>query len=60
MCKVLERRGWRFVRIRSSHHTYASPDGRVQVTVPVHANKTLKAGTQRGIMRDAGLIDADL
>jgi predicted RNA binding protein YcfA (HicA-like mRNA interferase family) len=30
------------------------------VTVPVHANKGLKPGTQRSIMRDAGLTDADL
>jgi predicted RNA binding protein YcfA (HicA-like mRNA interferase family) len=34
--------------------------GRVNVTVPVQGSKTLKTGTQRGIMKDAGLTDADL
>jgi predicted RNA binding protein YcfA (HicA-like mRNA interferase family) len=28
--------------------------------VPVHGNRNLKPGTQRGIMRDAGLTDDDL
>jgi hypothetical protein len=28
--------------------------------VPVHGNQDLKPGTQRAIMRDAGLTDADL
>lgn len=31
-----------------------------QTTVPVHGNTDLKPGTQRSIMRDAGLTDADL
>jgi predicted RNA binding protein YcfA (HicA-like mRNA interferase family) len=28
--------------------------------VPVHGNQNLKPGTQRAIMRDAGLTDDDL
>lgn len=31
-----------------------------RTVVPVHDNQDLKPGTQRGIMRDAGLTDADL
>jgi predicted RNA binding protein YcfA (HicA-like mRNA interferase family) len=30
------------------------------VIVPVHGNKDLKPGTQRAIMKDAGIADADL
>jgi len=60
MCRALERKGWRLLRIRSSHHIYGSPDGRMQVSVPVHGNRTLPPGTQRAIMRTAGLTDADL
>jgi predicted RNA binding protein YcfA (HicA-like mRNA interferase family) len=30
------------------------------VTVPVHANRDLRPRTQKGIMRQAGLTDADL
>lgn len=60
LCKVLERKGWRLVRTRSSHHIYTSSDGSRTVSVPVHANRTLPTGTQRGIMKDAGLVEADL
>lgn len=59
LCKLLEHRGWELDRISGSHHIYIHPDGR-RVTVPVHANKDLKTGTQRGVMRDAGLADVDL
>lgn len=59
MCRILERRGWVLTRIRSSHHRYQKP-GHPPVTVPVHKNKALKAGTQHEIMKHAGLTDADL
>ena len=60
MCKALVRRGWKLDRIESSHHIYTSPDGRISVSVPVHGNKTMPTGTQCGVMRTAGLKDADL
>ncbi|MBI1829981.1 MAG: type II toxin-antitoxin system HicA family toxin [Planctomycetes bacterium] len=60
LCKVLERKGWTLVRIHSSYHIYTSPDGTVTVSVPVHGNRTLPTGTQHGIMKQAGLTDADL
>jgi len=45
---------------QGSHHIYVHPDGGRRVTVPVHGNTELKPGTQRSILRDAGLSDADL
>lgn len=60
MCRILERNGWTLVRIKGSHHAYQK-DGSVNtVTVPVHGNRDLKPGTQRGIMKDAELTDADI
>ena len=61
MCKALERKDWLLKRINGSHHIYANssnPD--TIISVPVHGNQTLKKGTQQGIMKDAGLADADL
>lgn len=46
-------------RIKGSHHIYRR-SGRSPVSVPVHGNKNLKPGTQRAIMRAAGLTDDDL
>jgi len=57
--KVLEGLGWTLDRIRGSHHIYRHPDGRT-VPVPVHGNQTLKLGTQRSIMRLAGVRPEDL
>ena len=60
MCKVLEAHGWTLQRKKSSHNIYDRADSPIPVTVPVHGNRDLPTGTQRKIMRDAGLTDADL
>ncbi len=59
MCRIPERKGWVCTRIRGSHHRFEKPD-RSPVVVPVHGNKSLKTGTQREIMKQAGLTEADL
>ncbi len=60
LCRALENAGWNLDRIKGAHHIYVRP-GRVRpIPVPVHGNQTLKTGTQRAIMREAGLTDADL
>lgn len=60
MCRVLELRGWTLARIHGSHHVYRDSTTGRRTVVPVHGNDDLKPGTQRSIMRDAGLSDADL
>jgi predicted RNA binding protein YcfA (HicA-like mRNA interferase family) len=60
MCRILKKRGWRLIRIKSSHHAFRKPGNPNTVIVPVHGNHDLKTGTQHGIMKDAGLTDADL
>jgi predicted RNA binding protein YcfA (HicA-like mRNA interferase family) len=61
MCKALERRGWVLRRIKSSHHIYSHDDHPdALIVVPVHGSRSLRKGTQRGIMRDAGLTEDDL
>ncbi|MGH7201690.1 MAG: type II toxin-antitoxin system HicA family toxin [Planctomycetaceae bacterium] len=57
MCRVLEKHGWTLARINGSHSIYRDPATGRRVVVPVHGNRDLKPGTQRGIMRDAGLTD---
>ena len=60
MCRLLESRGWHLSRISGSYHIYRHPDSGLRTSVPVHGNVDLKPKTQRNIMRDAGLTDADL
>jgi len=59
MCRLLEARGWTRARVRGSHYTDSIP-GRPNIIVPVHANSDLNRKTQKTIMRQAGLNDADL
>jgi predicted RNA binding protein YcfA (HicA-like mRNA interferase family) len=60
MCRILEQHDWTLARINGAHHVYRhTPSGR-RTGVPVHGNQDLKPGTQHGIMRDAGLTEADL
>jgi predicted RNA binding protein YcfA (HicA-like mRNA interferase family) len=60
LCRALERKGWRLTRIKGSHHIYHRPGDPKGISVPVHGNKTLRRGTQHGIMKEAGLTEADL
>ena len=60
-CRALERKGWRFLRTaRNAHAVYRSPDGRQVISVPVKGHHSLKTGTQKRLMRQSGLTDADL
>jgi predicted RNA binding protein YcfA (HicA-like mRNA interferase family) len=59
MCKILEAHGWVWVRT-GKHRVYQKPGELAQISVPYHGNKPLKTGTQKGIMKSAGLTEADL
>ena len=51
---------WYLIRVSGSHHVYRTDALIRQVSVPVHGNKDLRAGTQHRIMRNAGMSEADL
>jgi predicted RNA binding protein YcfA (HicA-like mRNA interferase family) len=56
----LARRGWVHVRTDGSHYIFEHANHPGTLTVPVHGNRDLKPKTQRSIMKQAGLTDADL
>ena len=60
MCKIHEARGWVFDRTRGADNVYVRGKPPDSISVPVHGNRDLATGTQRSLMRDAGLTDADL
>ncbi len=58
--KLLEKRGWKLLRVNNSHHIYGK-DGRIErISVPIHGNKTLKVGLLRHLMKIAELKESDL
>jgi predicted RNA binding protein YcfA (HicA-like mRNA interferase family) len=55
MCKLLEKNGWELKNINGSHHIYMKPGRRERISVPVHANKSLKIGLQNAILKLTGI-----
>jgi predicted RNA binding protein YcfA (HicA-like mRNA interferase family) len=53
--RALERAGFVSDRQRGAHIILIHPQLRRRVSVPVHAGKTVKLGTLKGILDDAGL-----
>jgi len=60
MCRILIQHGGLRSALRGSHHAFQKPGSPLTIVVPVHENTSLKKGTQRAIMKDAGLTDFDL
>ncbi len=60
MCRILEQHGWNLIRIKGSHHAFQKAGSAATIIVPMHGSKDLKSGTQRAIMKDAGLTGDDL
>lgn len=57
--KILESRGWVLLRVNGSHHIYGRAGSEVRLSVPVHANKALKTGLLKHLMKLAGLTEED-
>jgi predicted RNA binding protein YcfA (HicA-like mRNA interferase family) len=63
LVRVLQQKGFRITRQRGSHVQLRrdEPDGIITTfPVPVHAGRTLKKGTLRGILRKAGISSEEL
>ena len=60
MAKALEENGWSFVSQNGSHMKFRNPTTGKTVIVPDHGPHDLTPGTQKRIMRDAGIGDEDL
>ena len=61
MIVMLKARGWYEVRQQGSHKFFRNwNDPFKHTVVPFHKGKTLPPGTQRAIMRDAGISPNEL
>ena len=60
LCRLLERAGWRLLRVRGSHHVYGKAGERARLSVPVHGNEKLKVGLQARLLKLAGIEDNDV
>lgn len=55
MIKLIEADGWRLLRIRGSHRHYVHPSKPGVVTIPGKMGKDLPIGTERSILKQAGI-----
>jgi predicted RNA binding protein YcfA (HicA-like mRNA interferase family) len=59
LLRALARLGWTVDRQSGSHAVLTKP-GRNPVTIPVHKGRTLKEGTARAILKQAGISESAL
>jgi predicted RNA binding protein YcfA (HicA-like mRNA interferase family) len=55
--RLVERRGWRLLRVAGSHHIYSKTGSVVRLSVPIHGNRPLKIGLLRHLAKLAEVED---
>jgi predicted RNA binding protein YcfA (HicA-like mRNA interferase family) len=58
--RLVERHGWRLLRVNGSHHIYGKPGSIVRLSIPIHGNRALKLGLLSHLAKLAQLPDEDL
>ena len=58
--KLLEKYGWKLLRINGSHHVYTKPGNPARISVPIYGNKPLKVGLLKHFMKVAERNEAEL
>jgi len=60
LVRILERHGWKLLRVRGSHHIYGKPGSIVRLSVPIHGNSHLKIGLLHHLVKMAGIEEREL
>ncbi|MCA9773472.1 MAG: type II toxin-antitoxin system HicA family toxin [Myxococcales bacterium] len=58
--KLVERHGWRRLRVHGSHHIYGESGSVVRLSIPVHGANPLKRGLLRHLMKLAEIDETQL
>ena len=56
--RLVERRGWRLLRVNGSHHVYGKAGSVVRLSIPIHGNRPL--GLQRHLAKLAEIPDDEM
>jgi predicted RNA binding protein YcfA (HicA-like mRNA interferase family) len=59
LARLVERHGWRLLRISGSHHIYGKPGSIVRLSIPIHGSKPLKIGLLRYLLKSSGIPEAE-
>ncbi len=58
--RLVERRGWRLLRVSGSHHIYGKTGSVVRISIPIHGNRPLKIGLMRHLAKLAEIPDNEV
>ena len=53
LARLVERHGWQLLRVAGSHHIYGKTGSIVRLSIPIHANRPLKTGLLRHLLKMA-------
>ena len=57
---VLERQGWKLLRVHGSHHIYGKEGSIVRLSVPIHGNQPLKIGLLKHLLKLASISESEI
>ena len=60
MAQLALQNGWTLARVNGSHHIFTKEGREERLVIPVHGNRSLKAGLQRALMRIIPVSEDDL
>jgi len=60
LARLVERHGWTLLRVSGSHHIYGKPGTVVRLSIPIHANRPLKTGLLRHLLKLAEISESDI
>jgi len=58
--RLVERHGWKLLRVQGSHHIYGKSGSVVRLSIPIHGNRPLKKGLLRHLAKLAEIPDDEL
>jgi predicted RNA binding protein YcfA (HicA-like mRNA interferase family) len=58
--RALERKGWVLPHVAGSHHIYGKDGSIVRLSFPIHANKALKLGLLRHLIKQADMLESEI
>jgi predicted RNA binding protein YcfA (HicA-like mRNA interferase family) len=58
--RLVERHGWKLLRIQGSHHIYGKTGIAVRLSIPIHGSRPLKTGLLRHLAKAGGIPEEEL
>jgi predicted RNA binding protein YcfA (HicA-like mRNA interferase family) len=58
--RLLRQHGWEQARVKGSHHVYTKRGNPARISLPIHANQSVKTGLLKHLMALADIDETEL